>query len=113
MAAPWQDLVSWIRSDGFDNGEAPPYLSMRIGLGIGLTMLKCDSQLTLPFWFGSTSTVSSGPNGVEVFAAGTRNPYGVYVHSNGKVYATGPFSLRDYLCYDMMICRWSLMVEKV
>jgi hypothetical protein len=27
-----------------------------------------------------------GPNGVEVFAAGFRNPFGVYVHSNGKVY---------------------------
>jgi IPT/TIG domain/Glucose / Sorbosone dehydrogenase len=35
-----------------------------------------------------------GPNGVEVFAAGTRNPFGVTVHTNGKVYATdnGPNS---------------------
>jgi IPT/TIG domain/Glucose / Sorbosone dehydrogenase len=29
-----------------------------------------------------------GPSGVEVFAAGLRNPFGVYVHSNGNVYAT-------------------------
>jgi IPT/TIG domain/Malectin domain/Glucose / Sorbosone dehydrogenase len=29
-----------------------------------------------------------GPNGVEVFAAGTRNPFGVTLHTNGKVYAT-------------------------
>ena len=29
-----------------------------------------------------------GPNGVEVFASGTRNPYGVVMHSNGNVYAT-------------------------
>jgi IPT/TIG domain/Glucose / Sorbosone dehydrogenase len=29
-----------------------------------------------------------GPSGVEVFAAGLRNPFGVFVHSNGNVYAT-------------------------
>jgi glucose/arabinose dehydrogenase len=29
-----------------------------------------------------------GPRGVEVFAAGLRNPFGVYAHSNGNVYAT-------------------------
>jgi hypothetical protein len=29
-----------------------------------------------------------GPNGVEVFASGTRNPFGVVMHSNGNVYAT-------------------------
>jgi hypothetical protein len=29
-----------------------------------------------------------GPNGVEVFAAGLRNPYGVVLHSNGKLYTT-------------------------
>jgi IPT/TIG domain/Glucose / Sorbosone dehydrogenase len=49
-------------------------------------MLKCDTQLTRPFWFGCT--VSPGPNGVEIFAAGTRNPYSVYYHSSGKIYAT-------------------------
>lgn len=29
-----------------------------------------------------------GPNGVEVFASGTRNPFGVVMHSNGNLYAT-------------------------
>lgn len=29
-----------------------------------------------------------GPNGVEVFASGTRNPFGVVKHSNGNIYAT-------------------------
>jgi hypothetical protein len=29
-----------------------------------------------------------GPNGVEVFASGTRNPFGVVMHSNGYIYAT-------------------------
>jgi IPT/TIG domain/Glucose / Sorbosone dehydrogenase len=29
-----------------------------------------------------------GPNGVEVFAAGLRNPFGVVYHSNGNIYAT-------------------------
>jgi hypothetical protein len=34
-----------------------------------------------------------GPNGVEIFAAGLRNPFGVYVHSSGKVY--GEFRQHD------------------
>jgi IPT/TIG domain/Glucose / Sorbosone dehydrogenase len=29
-----------------------------------------------------------GPNGVEVFASGFRNSYGIVMHSNGKLYAT-------------------------
>jgi hypothetical protein len=29
-----------------------------------------------------------GPNGVEVFASGFRNSYGIIMHSNGKLYAT-------------------------
>ena len=29
-----------------------------------------------------------GPDGVEVFASGTRNPFGVVLHSNGLIYAT-------------------------
>ena len=29
-----------------------------------------------------------GPTGVEVFAPGNRNPFGVVVHSNGNVYGT-------------------------
>jgi IPT/TIG domain/Glucose / Sorbosone dehydrogenase len=35
-----------------------------------------------------------GPNGVEVFAAGTRNPFGITMHSTGRLYATdnGPNS---------------------
>ena len=28
------------------------------------------------------------PNGVEVFASGLRNPYGIVLHSNGKLYTT-------------------------
>ena len=30
----------------------------------------------------------TGPNGVEVFASGLRNPYGIVLHSNGHLYAT-------------------------
>ena len=30
----------------------------------------------------------SGANGVEVFAAGMRNPYAIVQHSNGKLYGT-------------------------
>jgi Glucose / Sorbosone dehydrogenase/IPT/TIG domain len=30
----------------------------------------------------------TGPNGVEVFASGLRNSYGIVLHSNGKLYAT-------------------------
>ena len=30
-----------------------------------------------------------GPTGVEVFAPGNRNPFGIIFHSNGKVYGTG------------------------
>jgi hypothetical protein len=29
-----------------------------------------------------------GPNGVEVFASGLRNSFGIVMHSNGKIYAT-------------------------
>jgi IPT/TIG domain/Glucose / Sorbosone dehydrogenase len=29
-----------------------------------------------------------GPNGVEIFATGLRNPYGIVQHSNGHLYAT-------------------------
>jgi glucose/arabinose dehydrogenase len=29
-----------------------------------------------------------GSNGVEVFASGLRNPFGIVLHSNGKIYAT-------------------------
>jgi hypothetical protein len=29
-----------------------------------------------------------GPNGVEIFAPGLRNPYGIVMHSNGELYAT-------------------------
>jgi IPT/TIG domain/Glucose / Sorbosone dehydrogenase len=35
-----------------------------------------------------TPTVGFGPSGVEVFASGLRNPFGVTMHSNGKIYAT-------------------------
>jgi IPT/TIG domain/Glucose / Sorbosone dehydrogenase len=35
-----------------------------------------------------TPLTGHGPNGVEIFAAGVRNPYGVLLHSNDKVYAT-------------------------
>jgi Glucose / Sorbosone dehydrogenase/IPT/TIG domain len=30
----------------------------------------------------------TGPTGVEVFASGLRNPFGIVLHSNGKLYAT-------------------------
>ena len=37
----------------------------------------------------SGSPVSgAGPNGVEVFASGLRNPFGIILHSNGNLYAT-------------------------
>jgi glucose/arabinose dehydrogenase len=29
-----------------------------------------------------------GPNGVEIFAPGLRNPYGIFVHSNEELYTT-------------------------
>jgi glucose/arabinose dehydrogenase len=29
-----------------------------------------------------------GPSGVEVYASGMRNPYGILLHSNGKLYGT-------------------------
>jgi IPT/TIG domain/Glucose / Sorbosone dehydrogenase len=35
-----------------------------------------------------TPITGFGPNGVEVFASGLRNPYGVVLHSNSKIYAT-------------------------
>jgi IPT/TIG domain/Glucose / Sorbosone dehydrogenase len=35
-----------------------------------------------------TPITGFGPNGVEVFASGLRNPFGVVMHSNGKIYAT-------------------------
>jgi Glucose / Sorbosone dehydrogenase/IPT/TIG domain len=35
-----------------------------------------------------TPVAGFGPNGVEVFGAGLRNPFGIVFHSNGKVYAT-------------------------
>jgi large repetitive protein len=33
-------------------------------------------------------TAGYGPNGVEIFAPGLRNPYGIVVHSNEELYAT-------------------------
>jgi large repetitive protein len=38
----------------------------------------------------------TGPTGVEVFGAGTRNPYGIWKHSNGNVYATDNGPNADY-----------------
>jgi len=38
-----------------------------------------------------------GPTGVEVFAAGTRNPFGVVLHSNGNLYGTGKNLQHDSL----------------
>ena len=34
-------------------------------------------------------TSGFGPTGVEVFAAGNRNPFGIVLHSNGYLYGTG------------------------
>jgi glucose/arabinose dehydrogenase len=44
--------------------------------------------------------VPHGGNGIEVFAAGTRNPFGICLHSNGNLYASdnGPnFSYGDMM----------------
>lgn len=44
--------------------------------------------------------VPIGGHGIEVFAAGTRNPWGIFLHSNGNIYASdnGP----NYSYGDMM-----------
>jgi Glucose / Sorbosone dehydrogenase/IPT/TIG domain len=44
--------------------------------------------------------IPNGGNGIEVFAAGTRNPFGICLHSNGNLYASdnGPnFSYGDMM----------------
>jgi len=47
-----------------------------------------EGTITYSSDIGGRPTKGFGPTGVEVFAPGTRNPFGIVMHSNGYLYGT-------------------------
>lgn len=53
-----------------------------------------DGRITYDESIDGNPVTGHGHSGVEVFASGLRSPFGLLLHSNGKLYATGKWNTK-------------------